>query len=818
MELRSHLHLTNAKYTTNGFKKTRNVEGNGNEEDEEIVELPKLPNPSHQARIKESYLSYISSRRKREQERKIQIPAKIDLLTINFYSRFNLDLQKKYITNYGLNVVSYENFNKSVLFTVDNLDLFETFKRHLQLFYNSLRNVTWQNTEYHLIPLIHDFEFHSTKKIIHSINETQSLFHLIDIYDDKSKLLNQALLNYIKSIEKTYQYLPEINLLEVQSLSRAEIEAIASSFDIVRTITSVRAERVKPSVYGTVIRDFGFTSLVDERNVKVGIIDTGVNKIEPLKQIVSNNSLDITATAAYWDENGHGTMVASIVAFGSEFYESLKERYISKAEIFVIKVLTNSNDNLSIIGIVNAIKEANEKHGVRIFNMSLNEPFAKKYNSTFSEYAYLLDKLAFENDLLIFISAGNTSAEHLKGLDEETHVSHEYPHHFYSLDSDSPIHRCELTNIASPSESLNNVTVGALAGNFENKAEFGKTPASELPAIYSRKFHYDYNQKVNGSDFMRSQKNKHLNKPDLVHYGGDLFDFEAGLEVLRSPMSDTEKYYSRSCGTSLATPLVTSIAAQILQKYPSLKTQSVKALLINSAFKPWGNNPILYRDVAFKGLIKKLSGFGMPNEIDAINSNDSNVTFIIEDEIKLEEFKSIQLNLPKYILETQNKLSITATLCYSFLPVRNNHLAYCPLQITLGCFKNNSVTSLANDNIKDNQIKSVVSWSDDFFGVENRVFSNAQKIEFTLSVDKIKELDNSLAIAIKCTGKKEIETVNLSNLKNTQHKFSVVLSVSELPINKAEGKLYNEMILINTVEAISIIENTGEATGTLEIE
>lgn len=814
MALKPHLYLSNSRNSTLGFKKSRNVGGNESEEDEEVIELSKFPNPSHQARIKESYLSYISSKRKREQERKIQVPAKIDLITINFYSRFNLDLQKKYISDYGLNVVSYENFNKSVLFTVDDLNLFETFKRHLQLFYTSPRNVTWQNTEYNLIPLIHDFEFHSTKKIIHSINETQSLFHLIDTYDDKSKLLNQALIQYLKTIEKAYKYLPEINLLEVQSLSRADIEAIASSFDIVKTITSVRAERVKPSVYGTVIRDFGFTSIVEEGNVKVGIIDTGVNKIEPLKQIVSDNSIDITATTAYWDENGHGTMVAGIIAFGSEFYESLKETYNAKADIFAIKVLTNSNDNLSVIGIVNAIKEANEKHGVRIFNMSLNEPFAKKYNSTFSEYAYLLDKLAFENDLLIFISAGNISVDHLKGLDEETHVSHEYPHHFYSLDSDSPIHRCELTNIASPSESLNNVTVGALAGNFENKAEFGKTPASELPAIYSRKFHYDYNQKVNGSDFMRSQKNKHLNKPDLVHYGGDLFDFEAGLEVLRSPMSDTEKYYSRSCGTSLATPLITSIAAQILKLYPSLKTQSVKALLINSTLKPWGNNPIIFRDVAFKGLIKKLSGFGMPNEIDSVNSNDNSITFIIEDEIKLEEFKSVQLNLPKYILETQNKLSVTATLCYSFLPVRNNHLAYCPLQITLGCFKNSTVTSLANDNTKDNQIKSAVSWSDDFFGVENRVFSNAQKIEFTLSVDKIKELGNSLAIAVKCTGKKEIETVNLSNLKNTSHKFSIVLSVSELPINKAEGKLYNEMTLINKVEVISTLE----ATGTLEIE
>ncbi|MCE9539126.1 MAG: S8 family peptidase [Bacteroidetes bacterium] len=582
-----HLYLTNPKDLASGFKKQRNVVGNNNpEEDEE--ELAKLPNSAHQTRLREAYLSFISERRVRQQERPIQVPENIDLLTIHFYKRFGFDLQKKFIQEYGLSVISYENFNRSVLFAIDNLKLFEKFKEHIQKFYTSPVNITWQRTDYYLMPLIHNLEFHTTKRIIQSTNKQQTQFSLIDLYDKKSQSIFETLKKHLDENKKTYQYLPQGGLLEVSDLTTEEVSAIASSFDIVKQITSSRVERLKPSDYGTAIRDFGFNTIPDSKNTKVGIIDTGVSKIDPLIPVLSANSIDITNTTSFWDENGHGTLVAGIVVLGSKFYLSLEENYVSNAEIVPIKVLNSGTETLSVIGIVEAIKEANERFGVRIFNLSLNDPSAKKYNSTFSDYAYLLDKLAYENDLVIFISAGNINDQHIKELQEDPHSSHEYPYHFYSPGSNSPFHRCELTNIAIPAESLNNITVGALAGNFENKAEYGITPAKEYPAIYSRKFHYDYSQLINGVGFMRSQKNKFLNKPDLVFYGGDLFDFEAGIEILRSPLQSTEKYFSRTCGTSLATPLVTSIAAQILKEYPKLKTQSVKSLLINSTITPWG--------------------------------------------------------------------------------------------------------------------------------------------------------------------------------------------------------------------------------------
>ena len=85
--------------------------------------------------------------------------------------------------------------------------------------------------------------------------------------------------------------------------------------------------------------------------------------------------------------------------------------------------------------------------------------------------------------------------------------------------------------------------MGAIADNFETNFEVGVTPAKEYPAYYTRKFHYDYDQLVNGTPFNRSQQNKFLNKPDMVFNGGDYLDREAGMEVLTSPQAEGDRFF-----------------------------------------------------------------------------------------------------------------------------------------------------------------------------------------------------------------------------------------------------------------------------------
>lgn len=583
-----------------------------------------------------------------------------------------------------------------------------------------------------------------------------------------------------------------------------------NNFDIIRTITSTRAARIRPGIYGSQRRDYGFTVDIPDNLPIVGIIDTGVGSIEPLRAAITNISYDHTGMGQHWDESGHGTLVAGLVILGQEFLKNIKGSYTAKARVATLKVIHHNTDEIDIPRLLHDIRDAKNNYGIRLFNMSLNIPTVKQYNDAFSSFAFELDKLAHELGILLFLSVGNISEERLRELTEqEPHVSHEYPNLFYCLNSNSEIHSCHSTNIQEPAESLCNISVGALAGNLEGTTNHDLTPASEYPAYYTRKFHLDFTQPVNGTELKRNQINKYLNKPDIVFEGGDLFNYDAGIEILRSPLADTEKFFGRSCGTSIATPLVTSMAAELLGTYPDLTVQSVKALLINSSQSSCGPNPPAFQNYGIN-LLRKLSGFGRPTHDNLIFTDDNTITFIVEDTIKVDEFNTIPIKLPAYISDTDNKLSFTLSLCYSFLPVKDNHLNYLPLHISFGIFKPLQASEMADLNTERYRIKTGITWSDDFFGVENRLFSNTQKLSFNLLAKDVRALGNEVSLAIRCTAKTEIPELHRQDLVGSDHPFSIAITISEIPTNKANNTLFAQMMADNIVENIG--ESEGEAT------
>lgn len=356
-----------------------------------------------------------------------------------------------------------------------------------------------------------------------------------------------------------------------------------------------------------------------------------------------------------------------------------------------------------------------------------------------------------------------------------------------------------------PSESLNNISVGALAGNLEGENS-DITPLSIYPAYYSRKFHFDFEQNITTSPLGKFQRSKNLNKPDFVFEGGDLFSDDAGIEVIYSPGT----YSGRTSGTSLATPLITSLAAQILNNYPDLKTQTVKALLINSCNQTNPKHFPLFADS--DSVLKKLMGFGKPNKRKLFDSGDNSIVMVIEDTIKWSEVISMPILLPEYLKTSGNKLKIDISLCYSFMPVKDNHLNYLPLYMAFKLVKNVNVELIANADASVHGLKNSISWSEDFFGVEGRMFSNAQSKSFNLQPTDIVAADGSVALAIKCYSKSEIPDALLTNLKQDDHPFSLVIRITELTSNNADSNLYSEMVAINE------IENIAEATGTLEAD
>lgn len=803
MPLNKIVYLANRKTDTEGFKKKRNA-GPRDTEDEK----PKTVHPKSQDRMRAAYIRYNESLDERETNRTIEANDTVELIQINFYVVFSRDLVKKFYERYGLGVLEYTDFNRTVLFEVLDYKLFNNFQKHVKLFYEVRQGSTYEGMEFNLIALIHEYRLLTTKLRIQSLTEGAQTITLISSSNPLVIRQRKRLVSYLEKTEQSFTYDPRVEEIITISSSTVDIvQTLAANFDVIRLITSARSIRVRPGVYQDVRREFGFELTVPDDLTVVGLIDSGLNRLDPIREVITSISYDHSGYGPYWDESGHGTLVGGLIVVGDEFLTDVRGEYEAKARLAVIKAIHEDTDYINIPRLINDIRDAKRQHGIRIFNMSLNMPTAKKYNDHFSSFAYELDRLAYEEDLMIIMSVGNTSEDRLRELIEDSpHVSHDYPKFFYCPLEPSDIHSCQTTNLYEPSESMNNLSIGALAGNLEGGLT-DITPTEEYPAYYTRKFHLDYTQKVNGSLLKKNQMNKHLNKPDLIYEGGDMFNPSAGIEILRSPLDEVERFYGRASGTSLSTPLVTSLACELLNSYPTLRVQTVKALLINAATLPCGERPPHFQGLPF--LLRKLAGYGKPVRNQLCFNEDNRVTFVIEDVIAFDEVITIPIELPKYISQGKNKLNFTITLCYNFMPIKDNHLSYLPLHISFGVFKPYNADIISSHDNKDTIIKSGISWSEDFFGVENRLFSNVQKLSFNLQPHDLDPIDHKVSFAVRCTGKQEIDETYRAYVKDSNHRFSVAISITELTKNVAEDQLYNTMTTINTVR--SIVEGEAQA-------
>ncbi|RKS97575.1 S8 family peptidase [Chryseobacterium defluvii] len=787
-----HIFLNNDKSTHPKFNRQRNV--GGGKKIDEITEQnePKVIQQFQKERLRKFNISFYAKQKLRNSQRSIEFDKNIDLIKINFYNIFNSDLKQKFLTKYGLVPIEYREFNKTVIFEIYDLSLFENFKNHLKIIIGSPHGTSYNNKQYNLLALIYKFEFIDSTARILTYSRKGILLNFIESIDEIYNVQKERLFTYLREHHFSYSYSEmHESILEIYEIKKDQIQFIADNFDIVRAITSSRTQKFKPGYNGP-IRDYDFEIELRDNVTTVGVIDTGVERILPLRPVILNENIDHTGKGSFWDEVGHGTMVAGLIVLGDEFYNIIKNTYNAKAKIFVIKALQQSNDPLDIPKLLEDIKFAKKEYGIKIFNLSLVIPNAKKYNEPFSSFAYELDKIAYEEDVLIFISVGNFNSDSLKSLvDDEFHPDHEYPDFFYKPDATTIVHACEDTNICIPSESLNNISVGALAGNFEENDSSDITPNGIYPAYYTRKFHYDYSQIINTQTI--KQKNKHLNKPDFVFFGGDLFNEKSGLEILKSAFANNDKFYGRSSGTSLSTPLITSYAAEILNEYPNLKSQTVKALLINSANYPNKNSLPHFKDKP-EFLLKSLIGFGIPKREHLLANENNTITFIIENFIEVGEIFKVPIFLPQYLNKSGNKLQFDISLCYSFMPIKDNQLDYLPLHISFNLIKDvEDVKIFETGNQSDYSIKNNITWSEDHFGIENRQFSNSQFMSYRIQPADFSKLDDKISIVVRCLAKKDY----MKSLKKQKHNFSMVIKITEILSNENTENLYSEMLEIN---------------------
>ena len=436
---------------------------------------------------------------------------------------------------------------------------------------------------------------------------------------------------------------------------------------------------------------------------------------------------------------------------------------------------------------IDAIRRAHEEYDVKIFVLTVTWVEHKLTHEQPSGYTYALDQVANELDILIFISTGNRD-----NLFQPVGTGLlDYPNHF----SD------ELSNIKTPADSMNNISVGAVADDLQEQEFEGFSIDESYPAVYSRKNNLDWTDE----SLKRTLVNLQLIKPDILMPGGDFDKLTNediyGIQVLSS---DVGSFYNKQPGTSYSAPLAANLAARMLKQYPSITNmQTIKALLINSA-KEIDLGP------EFESLPKRtrtaVSGRGRPKENSALYSDDHRVTFIIEGEIRPEKMEVFELRLPDYLnalYKDRSLLKVSATLCFSFDPVPNNHLAYCPIHFAFGFFRNVPVEEITNRKQKEVRLKE--GWTEDYY-FGDKILSNTQKVNFVISKPDLVSEDNLIRLGIHCRLHKHLDADRIA-INNRLQPYSLAISIEENTLEeKREHSLYDELIAINRLEAIGEID------------
>lgn len=782
-------------------------------------EEPKIPKeePNYYPMAKEfrRYLANLNNdlaKRIQERSKTIEVPGHIEYIRILFQSQFDISTYYQlWFKEFGLLGVSFSKFNHEILFAIFDKDLFQFLINNIERFIQKELNEN-ENAEYvGKVKYIKEFKLLSTPDILQYKHHT-TLMNLIladfPVDEKAAHEIYSALEKYLKERKIKFRFLEDSNHLEIFNSTETLIDEIAKNFDIVLSITSSLATVIKPSELNQPERSYGFEieNSGDDLPI-IGIIDTGISNQTPLASIIVNDdTFNITGTSAFADNadsgSGHGTGVAALAALGrNAYYNKYSGKLNADAKLLSIKILDGNSGFLSEGDVLNLLRNAKAKYpSLKIFVLTTCYAANKSNNEDYSTYSFELDKFSYENDCLIVICTANNN-------DAMNNNSHYDLNYFFS----------EATNLCAPAESMNNLIVGAAADSMRDGIFEGISTSREYPTLFTRKSHIDLH-----SLFPKNKINKFYFRPDVIECGGDYEQqgrfigtgSKATMEILSAKPNES---FFANAGTSYSAPLVANIAAQIQKNYPNISSQSIKALIINGA----SLNLIRFQK-QFTRLLTKTAGHGFVEPQKSVYSNEHSITFLIEDMVSPEEVKIFPLNFPKYLtkldLGKQNGiLKVSATLCFNFLPVLNHQLAYCPVHIAFGIFKNQTGEEILRIEDEEkggikSKLKSNSGWSQSArFKTKPIPYSNSQKLTFPINVAELINEENTFKLAVNCRICPQL-LAGTETKYQIPHSFSIAITIEEnLKDENLTGRLYAEMESVNNVENIAEIDLEGEA-------
>lgn len=402
---------------------------------------------------------------------------------------------------------------------------------------------------------------------------------------------------------------------------------------------------------------------VGDNLVKIGILDSGVNRNHPLLNAYLPEDRCHTALVDnnLRDRANHGTGMAGLVLYGdlTDVIYDRKSRLVTN-ELVSVKIIANQSnpdatDEHTAIVLEDAIRQS-EEDGAYVMTMAVTSNESKE--SVASATSAAIDETLYNSgnpESILLVSVGNINSN--EGLN--------YPNYLWN------------NSVNDPSQSWNALSVGAFTRKIMiDDVEYeGREIVAPDGGV---------------SPFCRTSRlwgNNMLIKPEIMMEGGNAYwDGEGNFQChddLTLVTTDAREFcaFSGFNATSAATAMAGRLAGAIKYYNPNLSPLSIRALMVHSA--SWTDamkamctvNGQLDRD-----LLLHTCGYGVPDWNKAVATHESCVTFVVEDELypfalSNTELKHVNMHLfklpwPKEILLGLGDAEVTmrVTLSYYIQP------------------------------------------------------------------------------------------------------------------------------------------------------
>ena len=402
----------------------------------------------------------------------------------------------------------------------------------------------------------------------------------------------------------------------------------------------------------------------NKNNITVCLLDTGITSNHPLlaPAINENNIHCIKPSWIKGDCQGHGTGMAGIALFGDlkQALESQKQINITH-EIESVKILSpNCANEPELYGDITkqavSLAEINNSASKRVICMAITALDDNTSDGSPTSWSASIDSITSgadeENEKRLFlISSGNV-----------------VPNEFL----ESPYPRANtLHSVENPGQSWNAITVGA----YTNEIEIKDSSFSNFNPLASLGELSPY------SSTSATWNSIWPIKPDVLFDGGNMAfngkDYTEcpDLSLLTTHFRPLEKQFSTIWATSSATAQAAWFCSQILNEYPNIWPETVRALMIHSAdWTPEMKRQFCSTDTKKKGRKQLLRhcGYGIPNLEKVIQCMNNNVNMIIQGELqpyeqkKMKEMHMHKLPWPKEVLQSLGETLVTLKVTLSY--------------------------------------------------------------------------------------------------------------------------------------------------------